>query len=188
MQTKELQNKTSKVFLIVGPAGAGKSTIAKLLTKTFKQCALIEVDVIRHMIISGHISPFKKTISSELQLELAIKNTCALTKNFTSEGFNVVIDDVVSTKSKLDLYLKLLPKKSLYVFLLMPDKKTLRTRDLSRSKHAQMKQRALNLHGTFLERIKTEDRWHIIDNSKLTKNQTLTIIKNTSNANKRITK
>jgi len=41
------------IYLICGPAGAGKSTIANMLVGEFEKSVLIEVDEIRHMIKRG---------------------------------------------------------------------------------------------------------------------------------------
>lgn len=161
-------------ILISGPAGAGKSTVSKLLCEHLKKCALIEVDKIRNMIKSGHVSPFEENEESEKQLELGIKNTCSLVNNFNGDGFNVVIDDVVSTTERLNLYFEKLG--DLPVFLLLPNEDVIIHRDSLRDEDNQMKNRAIELHKRFQKLVETEHRWTIIDSSKQTANETVEII------------
>lgn len=153
------------IILISGPAGAGKSTISKALCKKFKKAAFIEVDHVRHMIKSGNVSPFMENKESDEQLSLAVINTCSLAKNFSDKGFDVIIDDVVSETKRLDLYFQLLGSLGLKVFLLLPDEKTVRSRDLERAEDSQMKERASVLHKRFEKLVDIEKRWTVIDSS-----------------------
>lgn len=164
------------ITLIIGPAGAGKSTISKLLCKYFEKCALIEVDVIRHMVKSGMVSPSEETQESEDQLRLGVDNTCSLALNYAASDFSVVIDDVVSTSDRLDMYFERLDGQALNVFLLLPDEEIVTKRDLERDKENQMLERALVLHRRFQERIKFEDRWKVIDSSNQSPEETLQVI------------
>lgn len=161
------------ILLIAGPAGAGKSTVSKLLSQKFKKSALIEVDEIRHMIKKGEVSPFKENIQSERQLKLGVVNSCSLAQNFAGEAFDVLIDDVVSKKDRLDLYYEKLKGLDLKVFLLLPDEETIKHRDAQRKKDSQMKDRAILLHRRFQKLVKTEKRWTVIDSSNQTPEETV---------------
>ncbi|WP_254865359.1 hypothetical protein [Solibacillus isronensis] len=48
----------NKVYIISGPAGVGKSTTSKELTKKFKNSAYISGDNISHMHINGRKNPW----------------------------------------------------------------------------------------------------------------------------------
>ena len=127
------------IILIIGPAGAGKSTVSEILSKHFEKSAVIDSDTVRNFIKNGYTRPFPKSPEGKRQLTLAVKNSCTLANSIFEAGFNVIIDDVVSTKERLDQYFDLLiqnPK----VFLLLPDTDTLSKRDLGRSQEAQMKE------------------------------------------------
>lgn len=153
------------ICLITGPAGVGKSTIAKLLAKEFAKTAKIDVDYIRKMIIHGYVMPFRDNKTTREQLLLSRKNACSLARNFVQSGFSVFIDDVITKKSSLDFYLKNLTGYKVLVFLLFCNKNVLQKRDTARPKNQVMGKRALNLHDHFSKRLK-ENRWFIIDTSR----------------------
>lgn len=161
------------IILIIGPAGAGKSTVSRMLSEHFERCALIEADVVRHMVKTGMASPFEETVESEKQLKLGVKNICSLSRNFAKEEFTVIIDDVVSTTERLDLYFEQLKGIDLRVFLLLPDETTVEKRDLERSEGDQMGERALILHKRFQDLIASEQRWEVLDSSNQSPEQTV---------------
>jgi len=160
------------ICLVTGPAGSGKSTIAEQLARSFPKSARIDVDYIRHTIRSGKVRPFPYTKEAKSQVKLAIQNTCDLAKNFTKAGFSVFIDDVVVLKENLDLYFKNLHKHNFFAIVLLPNKTILEQRDIQRGKQLAMGTRALQLHDEFSKQLAKEKRWHIIDTSKHTVEQT----------------
>lgn len=162
----------AQIILIVGPAGAGKSTISNFLSRRFERSTVIPVDAIRDMVRMGNVRPFPKTTEGDAQLILSVENACALANNFIRMGFTVIIDDVVSSKDRLDLYFKLLVEEP-HPFLLLPNREVVIERDLSRAAENQMKERAIELHDKFVERIKEETRWQVIDSSKLSPDETV---------------
>src|SRR6266481_5899774 len=118
------------ICLLIGPAGAGKTTASLLLAKKFKKCAVIEVDVIRHMIKGGYIPPFGE--DGYDQLVLSTKNASILAKGFVKEGFSIIIDDCVTGKKRLDLYYRLFKNYRFLTILLLPNEKTVKMRDAKR--------------------------------------------------------
>ncbi len=162
------------ILLLIGPGGAGKTTAAELLAARFKQCAVIEVDEIRHMIKSGHVDPFTK--EGHQQLELSTKNACSLAKSFVKEGFNVIIDDCVTGKKRLNLYYRTMKPNRFLTILLLPSKEIIKKRDAKRTGRARLGKKTLELHDRFLKRLSEETRWHAIDNSKHMPKQTVNAI------------
>ena len=152
------------ICLVTGPAGVGKSTITKELSKKFTNSARIDVDYIREMIVNGYVKPFQDNKKTRNQLFLSRKNACSLAKNFVESGFHVFIDDVISKESSLDYYLESLRDYKVLVFLLFCDKDVLRKRDTARPKERVMGERALQLHDHFSKRL-DEKRWFVIDTS-----------------------
>jgi adenylate kinase family enzyme len=177
-------NENNFVCLITGPAGAGKSTIVEALCKEYPRTARLDVDYLRHIIKNGRVKPFPYTAEAIKQVELATTNTCTLAKNLIDYGFNVFIDDVVTSSDILDLFFTLLAGYKMFVFLLLPDKNILRDRDRNRPDEQIMGARALQLHEEFIKRLGNETRWTVINSSKQTVDETkATILKYLNNQN-----
>jgi len=151
-----------KILILTGPPGAGKSTIGEILANKLEKTALIHTDYIRHMIKNGK-SKFDDENWKD-QIILGAKNTCSLAKNFYKKGFNVILDDVLSSKYVFNAYYSNLKKLEPKFILLLPNKDVLKNRDLARGKEA-MKERAILLHDKFTSFIQKEKRFHVIDSS-----------------------
>jgi len=82
------------VALFGGPAGAGKSTLARAWCATRPQAAHIELDEIRHLIVSGRADPQEASDAQADQYRLSVQATCALARAFAEGGCDVAIDDV----------------------------------------------------------------------------------------------
>ncbi len=160
------------VCIITGPSGAGKSTISKSLAKQVKKSVHIDVDILRDdMIKNGRVSPFSYKGESKKQVDLGTKNSTNLTNNFLKAGFNVFIDDVLERKQQVRDYIRYINSSKIHLFLLLPDKNTLRNRDSKRKKEKIMGARALELHNIFTKRI-SEENWHVLDTSNHTTKET----------------
>jgi predicted kinase len=88
------QDKKGLVVLFGGPAGAGKTTLARAWCATRAQAAHIELDEIRHLIISGLADPQESGERQVAQYELSVQATCALARALADGGYDVAIDDV----------------------------------------------------------------------------------------------
>ncbi len=157
------------VVIITGPAGAGKSSVARELCTAFERSAHIEVDEVQHMIVSGRASPAGRSPSETewaRQRELATRNTAALARNFSTSGITAVIDDVLESREELDQYLTYLDGLPVFLFTLLPNVDTLRQRDAGRTPEQRMGDRCLELH----QIISTngEDRGLRLDTSSMT--------------------
>jgi chloramphenicol 3-O-phosphotransferase len=82
------------VALFGGPAGAGKTTLARAWCATRSQAAQIELDEIRHLIISGRADPQDAGDLQAAQYRLSVEATCALARSLADGGCDVAIDDV----------------------------------------------------------------------------------------------
>ncbi|MCL5789649.1 MAG: AAA family ATPase [Candidatus Thermoplasmatota archaeon] len=128
------------IYVISGPSAVGKSTISKLVANSLPKSALISGDHVHHMIIGGHLAPWKDVS----QDNLTWKNIAELTKNFLDSGFDVVIDAVVFP-SKVRYLKDAIGKRDVitkYVILLA-DKSSLLQRDNERTE--SMEERCLVL-------------------------------------------
>jgi chloramphenicol 3-O-phosphotransferase len=84
-----------RVVLFAGPAGAGKSTLARAWCATRGQAAHIELDEVRQLIVSGRVDPQETSDLQEAQYELSVAAACALARSFVEGGCDVAIDDVL---------------------------------------------------------------------------------------------
>ncbi|WP_017437823.1 AAA family ATPase [Saccharococcus caldoxylosilyticus] len=80
------------IYIISGPCGVGKSTVAKELSRNLKHAALISGDDIMFMIEKGYAPPWEEWLS------ITWKNILSLTRNFVQHDLNVVIDCVVESE------------------------------------------------------------------------------------------
>lgn len=144
----------TKVIIVTGPPGAGKSTVAGKLCERLERAAHVDVDTLRHMVVAGHASPVTPEDPVELarQLGLAVRNAADLARNFVREGFHVVIDDVVF-EQRLQEYADALAEvpADLYFVLLQPPLEELRRRDQGRPEERRLGPRAEELWRAFQE-------------------------------------
>lgn len=98
-----VQDARGSVVLFGGPAGAGKSSLARAWCATRAQAAHIELDEIRSLIISGRADPQESRDLQAAQYCLSVKATCAAARAFAHGGCDVAIDDVLEPDA-FDLY------------------------------------------------------------------------------------
>jgi cytidylate kinase len=140
------------VYIISGPAGIGKSTVASGLASNIEESAYISGDTVMDMHVGGRERPWK----SEKELDLLWDNIIALTKNFLKVG-DVVID-YVTFPSRLTWIKEALNEYDVlinYVLLWAKDD-VLKNRDLLRPPEHQMKKRSLILKREFEEETPDE--------------------------------
>ena len=87
------------VVLFGGPAGAGKSTLARAWCGTRAQAAHLELDEIRALIVSGLADPQEPSEANTAQYRASVEATCALARAFTTNAIDVAIDDVLQPEA-----------------------------------------------------------------------------------------
>jgi len=166
-----------RAIVVTGAAGAGKSTVARLVAEVTEHCAVIGLDALRHMVVSG--APIPRWEGGELEESrrfgaLASQNAAALARNFIAAGFDVVIEGVLETPAELDLLLAELGEVERYLVTLMPDLARVVQRDRSRETSEQMGKRSRDLHRIFAEN--GEFRGLHLDSSEMTAAETAAIV------------
>lgn len=133
--------KSAFVLALTGPAGSGKSTIAGKLAKEIEQCVNIDVDHVKHMIVSGFI--YDKTPKGVRQWELLGDNIGLLAKNFQNAEYNVIINGYINEPAwhNIQKHVTLTHK-----VLLLPHVDTIIQRDAGRDEDVRMGNEAINVH------------------------------------------
>ncbi|GAA3598943.1 hypothetical protein GCM10022419_098280 [Nonomuraea rosea] len=96
-----------RALILSGPPAVGKSTIGPLVAQKRPCAAFIDVDDVRHLIVSGHAAPWNGPEGLRQQ-RLGVLNGCSLARNFLDGDIDVVIVDVL-TDNTAGLYRAALP-------------------------------------------------------------------------------
>lgn len=94
-------------LVLTGPPAVGKSTAARSLALARPRCAVVEVDDLRQLVLTGAAAPWEGEAGARQRL-LGARNACALAVNFLADDIDVVITDVLTPDSAV-LYRELLP-------------------------------------------------------------------------------
>jgi predicted kinase len=81
------------LIVVSGPPGAGKTTVAKALSRLFKPSALLAGDQFLAFIDQGYVAPW--TPAAHHQNEVVIKAAAAAAGRLVSGGYAVVYDGVL---------------------------------------------------------------------------------------------
>jgi chloramphenicol 3-O-phosphotransferase len=84
-----------KTVLFGGPAGAGKSTLARAWCATRSKAVHVELDAVRSLIVSGLADPQAEGDLQAEQYEVSVAAVCELARAFAAAGYDVAIDDVL---------------------------------------------------------------------------------------------
>ena len=96
----------SPLLLTGGPA-AGKSSTALRLVEQLRRAAVIDVDDIRQLVVTGHAAPWDGA-EGRLQQRIGVENACDLARRFLQWGIDVVLSDVLNADTA-GLYRDLIP-------------------------------------------------------------------------------
>lgn len=96
-----------RVLVLTGPPAVGKSTTARALAASRERCAVVDVDDVRQLVVSGGAAPWDGDEGARQQ-RLGVRNACALAGNFVAAALDVVVTDVLTSET-VGLYRDLLP-------------------------------------------------------------------------------
>lgn len=94
-------------LVLCGPPAVGKSVTGRSLALSRPRCALIDVDDVRHLVLSGAAAPWEGEEGLRQQ-RLGVLNACAVAANFLMADVEVVVADVL-TPDTVPLYREHLP-------------------------------------------------------------------------------
>lgn len=158
------------LYILTGPAGAGKNTVASVFAKTRDKCAVIDVDLVRWMIIQPHRAPWEGEEGIKQQ-KLGVINTCTLTKSFIREGYDVIITDWISNETAR-LYKEQLKEYNPKIILLLPAYAEILKRNQIRP--SRLKSDEVKMTYDVQAQLTMYDKK--IDNTKLTPEQVVEIL------------
>ncbi len=110
-----------KIVLIGGPAGAGKSTLAATWCATREKAVHVQLDDVRHRIVSGLADPQGGEPAAGEQYALCVEVCVREAATFASAGYDVVIDDVFEPSAFDVHWLAALSGLSYTLLILMPE-------------------------------------------------------------------
>ena len=164
----------SKLYIITGPAGVGKSTVSKEIAKVSKKSALIEGDLIYHLVCAGYKSAWEK----DNHLKVFWKNCIDMISNFLNNGYDVVFNYIIN-KEKIEELKNIFKNFEIEFIVLMANKEVIKKRDKERAIDEQMNERVEIL----LENFKNQGfkKKNILDTSNIDVKET---VKNILNNNR----
>lgn len=154
------------LYIITGPAGAGKSTISRKIAESKSKSVLIEGDDIYHQVVGGYVQAWKQGNHLDIFWKICID----MIDIYLSNGYTVVFNYIVNLENIKALQDKFKEYKIKFI-ILITDEGTLLSRDKERPKDCQMGERCLTLLNNF--KNKNFNKNNFLDTSNLSVNETL---------------
>ncbi len=83
-----------RVLVLTGAPAVGKTTVGRLVAAARPRCAMVDLDDVRHLIVSGHAAPWDGP-EGRAQQDLGVRNGCTLAANFATHEVDAVLVDVL---------------------------------------------------------------------------------------------
>src|SRR5579859_513633 len=172
------EGRAGKVIVITGAAGAGKSTVGRLVAEQSERSALVALDYLGwDIFVRGGVPPDwdgSDPGAARRQILLGLRNAAALARNLTAEGVDCGIEGVWESPEELDALLEALGPIETYFVTLAPRLDELLRRDQARPEDQRMGERSAELDA--IMRLNGELRGMKLDSTGLTPEQTAALI------------
>ena len=166
------------VLAITGPAGSGKSTVAEKLAKQLDRCVNIDVDHVKHMVVSGFFvdksNPENPSGWRFSQWDLVGDSIGVLAANFAKNGYNVIINGYIDPPgwAKIDKQIHITKK-----VLLLPELSKVVERDAARPQDFVMGQQSVAKHHKAFSNDRFYDDFTKLDTTKHSIDETVEAIR-----------
>ena len=151
----------SKLYIVTGPAGVGKSTISKRIAESLPKSVQIEGDDIYNHVVGGYVSPWKEGNHLDIFWKVSIDTI----RDYLEAGYDVVFNYIIGPEALKNLQ-EAFPNYEKKFIVLLVDEETLLKRDAERPEDCQMKERCIVLLNNFKQH--NYDERFIIDTAKST--------------------
>jgi len=134
---------SSRLLLITGPAGAGKTTVAaEWAASRDERCVHLSLDSFRHMVKTGFIDPkYGWNDEVQVQLDIARANVASVATRYLNTGYQVVVDDALFPDWEavgLGPWRRVMAPIEVDLVALMPDWEVVLARDKRRAASQQI--------------------------------------------------
>jgi len=147
-------------IVITGPTGVGKSTVSKKLVKEFPHSVNIDLDTIKHFVVSGF--HYDESEEGHRQWTLLGKNAAYVIKNFLNEGYTVIVNGMVSELTWDEIFRAATPDVKI---LLRSDRDVNISRDIHRAGPVRLGKKKVLEHHDYFADTHYFDGFTVIDNS-----------------------
>jgi chloramphenicol 3-O-phosphotransferase len=123
---------SAPIFFVSGTPGSGKSSVSRALLEHFEFGLHLPVDDLREFVVSGIAHPVNPTPETTRQFRLARACAMQTAKMYATEGFAVVIDDVLFPHDAAQLEQEFLSGFKVHKILLRPKLEVALSRNATR--------------------------------------------------------
>ena len=89
----------SLLVMFTGLAGAGKTTLARAWCATRQRAVHVELDEVRHLIVSGLADPQTAGPVQVEQYDTSVAACCVLVREFVGARYDVAVDDAADPEA-----------------------------------------------------------------------------------------
>jgi predicted ABC-type ATPase len=152
------------LIVLTGPPGAGKSTVARVLSSLFDPSALVPGDEFFAFIDQGYVAPW--TAAAQSQNEVVVKAAAAAAGRLATGGYTVVYDGVIGPWF-VDTFGAATGLASMHYAILLPPEQICLERVRCRVDHGfKDLEAAHHMYTEFADADADAARRHVVDNTE----------------------